>query len=138
MVNIITEVINVEYISKEAIDQIFHKIADGLSVGEKAVLERKDVKDLYKIKGAKEILDILYNDLCSIPSIDIECQNELEIENNQLKSQLQEAKKLLQLAIEDFESIIPYLSEPYSRCCEQWQYANEAKKLIGGINNDLG
>ena len=127
-----------EYISKEAVDQVFHKIADGLSVGEKAVLERKDVKDSYKIKGAKELLDILYNDLCSIPSIDTECQNELETENNQLKSQLQEAKKLLQLAIEDFESVVPYLSEPYSRCCEQWRYADEAKKLIGGINNDIG
>lgn len=46
-----------EYISREAVEQVLRGIANGLSVGETNALETKDVKALYKIKGAKEILN---------------------------------------------------------------------------------
>ena len=41
------------------------------------------------------------------------------------------AKELLQLAVEDFRDIRPYLAEPHSRLCNhEWRYTNEALKLI--------
>ena len=43
-----------------------------------------------------------------------------------------EAKRLLKLAVEDIESLRPYLAEPYSRMCnEKWRYADEAKQFLG-------
>lgn len=45
---------------------------------------------------------------------------------------LKKAKRLLKAAVEDFDEIRSYLSEPYSHICEkQWRYADEALKLIG-------
>lgn len=54
----------------------------------------------------------------------------------ELTEKLNEAKKLLKLAVEDFDSVVPYLSEPYTRCCERWRYAKEAEKLINGEDID--
>lgn len=61
-----------EYISREAINQVLCGIANGLSVGEAEALKTKDVKALYKIKGAKEILDTVDNDLYFIPAADVQ------------------------------------------------------------------
>lgn len=60
-----------KYISREAVEQVLRGIANGLSVGETEALKAKDVKALYKIKGAKKILDDVDNDLCFIPSADV-------------------------------------------------------------------
>lgn len=61
-----------EYISREAVKQVLCGIANGLSVGETEALKTKDVKALYKIKGAKEILNALDTDLSYIPSADVQ------------------------------------------------------------------
>lgn len=61
-----------EYISREAIKQVLYGIANGLSVGEAEALKAKDVKALYKIKGAKEILNALDTDLSYIPVADVQ------------------------------------------------------------------
>lgn len=50
----------------------------------------------------------------------------------QLEEQLKEAKRLLKAAIEDFNVIKPYLSEPYSHLCNEWRHTDEALKLIRG------
>lgn len=46
-------------------------------------------------------------------------------------AELCEAKELLKAAVEDFDSIKPYLSEPYSRLCDTWRFKDEALKIIG-------
>jgi hypothetical protein len=61
-----------EYISREAVEQVLCGIANGLSVRETEALKTKDVKALYKIKGAKEILNAVDNDLCFIPAADVQ------------------------------------------------------------------
>ena len=61
-----------EHISREAIKQVLYGIANGLSVGETEALKTKDVKALYKIKGAKEILNAVDNDLSFIPAADVQ------------------------------------------------------------------
>jgi len=61
-----------EYISREAVEQVLCGIENGLSVGEAEALKTKDVKALYKIKGAKEILNAVDNDLCFIPAADVQ------------------------------------------------------------------
>lgn len=61
-----------EYIEREAVQQVLYGIANGLSVGEAEALKTKDIKALYKIKGAKEILDSVDNDLCFVPAADIQ------------------------------------------------------------------
>lgn len=61
-----------EYINREAVEQVLRRIANGLSVGETNALEIKDVKALYKIKGAKEILNTVDNDLSFIPTADVQ------------------------------------------------------------------
>lgn len=61
-----------EHISREAIEQVLCGIANGLSVGETEALKTKDIKALYKIKGAKEILNTIDNDLCFIPTADVQ------------------------------------------------------------------
>ena len=61
-----------EYISREAVEQVLCGIANGLSVGEAEALKTKDIKALYKIKGAKEILNAIDNDLCFIPAADVQ------------------------------------------------------------------
>lgn len=61
-----------EYISREAIKQVLCGIANGLSVGETEALKTKDVKALYKIKGAKEILNVIDNNLSFIPVADVQ------------------------------------------------------------------
>lgn len=61
-----------EHISREAIKQVLYGIANGLSVGETEALKTKDVKALYKIKGAKEILNAIDNDLSFIPAADVQ------------------------------------------------------------------
>lgn len=61
-----------EYISREAVEQVLCGIANGLSVGVTNALETKDVKALYKIKGAKEILNTIDNDLSFIPTADVQ------------------------------------------------------------------
>lgn len=44
---------------------------------------------------------------------------------------IMELKKLLRLAVGDFEEVRDCLSEPYARLCGKWRYADEALKLIG-------
>ena len=61
-----------EYISREAIKQVLCGIANGLSVGETEALKTKGVNALYKIKGAKEILNAIDNDLSFIPAADVQ------------------------------------------------------------------
>jgi hypothetical protein len=61
-----------EYITREAVEQVLCGIANGLSVGETEALKTKDVKALYKIKGAKEILNAVDNDLSFIPAADVQ------------------------------------------------------------------
>ena len=61
-----------EYISREAVEQVLCGIANGLSVGETEALKTKDVRALYKIKGAKEILNAVDNDLSFIPSVEVQ------------------------------------------------------------------
>ena len=65
-----------EHISREAIKQVLYGIANGLSVGETEALKTKDVKALYKIKGAKEILNAIDNDLSFIPAADVQPVNQ--------------------------------------------------------------
>lgn len=61
-----------EYISREAVEQVLRGIANGLSVGETEALKAKGLKALYKIQGAKEILNSVDNDLCFIPAADVQ------------------------------------------------------------------
>jgi uncharacterized protein YoaH (UPF0181 family) len=61
-----------EHISREAVEQVLCGIANGLSIGEAEALKAKDVKALYKIKGAKEILNAVDNDLSFIPAADVQ------------------------------------------------------------------
>ena len=61
-----------EYISREAIKQVLCGIANGLSVEETKAFKTKGVKALYKIKGAKEILNAIDNDLSFIPATDVQ------------------------------------------------------------------
>lgn len=61
-----------EYISREAVFQVVHGIARGITAKDTEALKTKDMKTLYKIKGAKEILDSVDTDLCYIPTADIQ------------------------------------------------------------------
>lgn len=61
-----------EYIERKAVEQVLHGIANGLSVGEAEALKTKDVKALYKTKGAKDILNVIDNDLSFIPAADVQ------------------------------------------------------------------
>lgn len=61
-----------EYISREAVEQVLCGIANGLSVGETEALKTKGLKALYKIQGAKEILNAIDNDLSFIPAADVQ------------------------------------------------------------------
>ena len=61
-----------EYISREAIKQVLCGIANGLSVGKTEALKTKGLKALYKIQGAKEILNAVDNDLSFIPAADVQ------------------------------------------------------------------
>lgn len=61
-----------DYISREAVEQVLRGIANGLSVGETEALKAKGLKALYKIQGAKEILNSVDNDLCFIPAADVQ------------------------------------------------------------------
>lgn len=61
-----------EYISREAVEQVLCGIANGLSVGEAEALKVKGVKALYKMQGAKEILNAVDNDLSFIPAADVQ------------------------------------------------------------------
>lgn len=79
-----------EYISREAVKQVLCGIANGLSVGETEALKTKDVKALYKIKGAKEILNAVDNDLCFIPAADVQPTDRwISIEESKLKDMQQ-------------------------------------------------
>ena len=57
-----------EYISREAVFQVVHRIADR----DIEALKAKDMKTLYKIKGAKEILDSVDTALYYIPAADVQ------------------------------------------------------------------
>lgn len=48
----------------------------------------------------------------------------------EIAEKFDKAKELLKFAVEDFSEIKSYLSEPYSRLCDKWRYADEALKLI--------
>lgn len=61
-----------EYISREAVFQVVHGIARGITAKDTEALKTKDMKTLYKIKGAKEILDLVDTDLCYIPTADVQ------------------------------------------------------------------
>ena len=61
-----------EYIEREAVSQVLQGIANGLLVGETEALKVKDMKSLLKIKAAKEILKTVDNDLCFIPTADVQ------------------------------------------------------------------
>ena len=52
----------------------------------------------------------------------------------ELTEKLKEVTNLLKLAVEDFDSVTPYLSEPYSHFCGRWRYATEAENLINGVS----
>ena len=55
----------------------------------------------------------------------------LQLSYNELLADYKKAKQLLKLAVEDFDDIRPYLSEPYSHICERrWRYADEAEELL--------
>ena len=45
-------------------------------------------------------------------------------------AELCEAKRLLKVAVEDFNETKSYLSEPYSHLCDKWRYEDEALKLL--------
>lgn len=61
----------------------------------------------------------------------IDYKNEIICKWGESQEELQEAKRLLKLAVEDIESLRPYLAEPYLHMCnEKWRYADEAKKLL--------
>lgn len=74
---------------------------------------------------------------------------ELNTENDQLTSQLTEAKKLLKLAIEDLEELHSEADCSCNCCkgekaescqfikCWTWRYADEALKLIGDEPNGI-
>ena len=64
-----------EYISREAVFQVVHGIARGIATKDTEALKAKDMKTLYKIKGAKEILDSVDTNLCYIPSADVQPVN---------------------------------------------------------------
>ena len=61
-----------EYISREAVFQVVHGIARGIADRDIEALKAKDMKTLYKIRGAKEILDSVDTDLCYIPVADVQ------------------------------------------------------------------
>lgn len=61
-----------DYISRDAVEQVLCGIANGLSVGETKALKTKCLKALYKIQGAKEILNAVDNDLSFIPAADVQ------------------------------------------------------------------
>ena len=61
-----------EYLSREAVFQVVHGIARGIATKDIEALKAKDMKTLYKIKGAKEILDSVDTDLCYIPVVDVQ------------------------------------------------------------------
>jgi hypothetical protein len=74
----------------------------------------------------------------------VELLQELSVENDQLTSQLAEAKRLLKLAVEDFNAIAEVHAAPTPILCpkyglylkaidireKKWRYADEALKLI--------
>ena len=62
----------VEYLSREAVFQVVHGIARGIADRDIEALKAKDMKTLYKIRGAKEILDSVDTDLCYIPAADVQ------------------------------------------------------------------
>lgn len=64
-------------------------------------------------------------------------QNDQYVFIHELMSELKEAKRLLKAAVEDFSEIKDYLSEPYSRLCDKWRYADEALKLIGDESSGI-
>lgn len=68
-----------DYISREAVEQVLRGIANGLSVGETEALKTKGLKALYKIQGAKEILNSVDNDLCFIPAADVQPVNQCKM-----------------------------------------------------------
>lgn len=61
-----------DYISREAVVQVVHGIARGIATKDTEALKAKDMKTLYKIKGAKEILDSVDTNLCYIPAADVQ------------------------------------------------------------------
>ena len=61
-----------EYISREAVFQVVHRIAREIATKDTEALKAKDMKTFYKIKGAKEILDSVDTDLCYIPVADVQ------------------------------------------------------------------
>lgn len=61
-----------EYLSREAVFQVVHGIARGIADRDIEALKAKDMKTLYKIRGAKEILDSVDTDLCYIPVADVQ------------------------------------------------------------------
>lgn len=60
------------YISREAVFQVVHGIARGIATKDTEALKAKDMKTLYKIKGAKEILDSVDTNLSYIPTADVQ------------------------------------------------------------------
>jgi hypothetical protein len=65
-----------EYLSREAVFQVVHGIARGIADRDIEALKAKDMKTLYKIRGAKEILDSVNTDLCYIPVADVQPVNQ--------------------------------------------------------------
>lgn len=61
-----------DYISREAVFQVVHGIARGIAYRGIEALKAKDMKTLYKIAGAKEILASVDTDLCCIPAADVQ------------------------------------------------------------------
>jgi hypothetical protein len=111
-----------EYISREAVEQVLCGIANGLSVRETEALKTKDVKALYKIKGAKEILNAVDNDLCFIPAADVQPLSAVaeHIKNRlyetALNTQNEEASKTIEAMAERIDFWINELKDGDTEC----------------------
>lgn len=60
-----------EYISREAVFQVVHGIARGITDRDTEAFKAKDMKAFYMAKGAKEILNSVDTDLCYIPTANV-------------------------------------------------------------------
>lgn len=61
-----------EYIEREAVNQVLRNVAQRLADGEVEAKNNKDAISLLKIKAAREILNTIDDELCFIPSADVQ------------------------------------------------------------------
>lgn len=93
------------------------------------------IKEFRQLLEAKEESNSKLMDLVArLTEESAKLSDTLELHKDLLQittNQLAEAKRLLKAAVEDFNEVKSYLSEPYSRLCDKWRYENEALTLIG-------